>query len=133
MADPMTHSREDASVGELVSRIATDLSTLLRQEMALAKAEVKEEATRAGKAAGMFGAGGVAGLLTAVFLSLALMFGLDAFLWTWAAALIVGLLWGGAAAALLLAGRTEMQHVTPPRRTIDTVKEDVEWLRMRGR
>jgi hypothetical protein len=101
--------------------------------MALAKVEVKEEAARAGKAAGMFGAGGVAGLLTAVFLSLALMFGLDAFLWTWAAALIVGLLWGGAAAALFLAGRTEMQHVTPPRRTIDTVKEDVEWLRTRGR
>jgi hypothetical protein len=129
MAEPVT---QDASVGELVSRVATDLSTLLRQEVALAKAEVKEEATRAGKAAGLFGAGGVAVLMTVVFLSLALMFGLDSFLWTWVSALLVGLLWGGIAAAMFVFGREEVQHVKGPERTIQTVKEDVEWLRTRG-
>jgi uncharacterized membrane protein YqjE len=134
MAEPVVHGRQDASVGELVSRVATDLSMLLRQELELAKAEVKQEATQAVKAAGMFGAGGVAGLLTLGFLSLALMFGLAAAgLRLWLAALVVALVWGAVAVAMLLSGRKEIQRVGPPERTIKTVKEDVQWLKSRGR
>jgi hypothetical protein len=134
MATLSSHARSDASVGELVSRVAADLSTLVRQELALAKAEVKEEATRAGKAAGLFGVGAVAGLMTLGFLSFALMFGLaDAGLDLWLSALIVGLLWAviGGVAALL--GRTEVKKIDGPDRTIKTVKEDVAWVKSRAR
>jgi hypothetical protein len=134
MATLGTHARNDASVGELVSRVATDLSTLLRQELELAKAEVKQEATQAGKAAGLFGVGGVAGLMTLGFLSFALMFGLaTAGVWLWLSALIVGLLWAVIAVVTLLVGRQEIKHIEGPDRTIKTVKEDVEWVKTRAR
>ena len=64
------------SVGELISEVTTDLTTLMRQELELAKAEVKQEATTAGKAAGMLGAAGFAGYMVALFLSIALWWAL---------------------------------------------------------
>jgi uncharacterized membrane protein YqjE len=134
MATPSTQARSDASIGELVSRVATDLSTLLRQELALAKAEVKEEAAQAGKAAAMFGVGAIAGLLTLVFLSFALLYGLvEADLAPWLSALIVGLLWAVIAGVTVLLGRNEIKGIEPPERTIKTVKEDVAWLKTRAR
>ena len=124
---------EQASVGELVKEVAQDLSTLMRQEVALAKAEVKDEAKDAGKAAGMFGGAGFAGWMTALFLSLALMFLLGAVMPDALAALIVGVLWGIAGAVLFLQGRKTMKQVDPaPRETIETVKEDVQWARTRN-
>jgi uncharacterized membrane protein YqjE len=133
MATTSTHSRSDASVGELVSRVATDLSTLIRQELALAKAEVKQEVTQAGKAAGLFGVGAVAGLMVLVFLSAAALFGLANVVDGWLAALIVAVVWAviGAVAALL--GARSIRHIEPPERTIKTVKEDVEWVKNRAR
>jgi Putative Actinobacterial Holin-X, holin superfamily III len=83
MTDPTTRpagtqaDAENTSVGELMSNVSRDLFTLLRQEIALAKAEVKEEAKKAGKAAGMFGGAGFAGYLVLLFLSLALWWGLS--------------------------------------------------------
>jgi uncharacterized membrane protein YqjE len=133
MATPSTYARNDASVGELVSRVATDLSTLVRQELALAKAEVRQEAAQAGKAAGLFGVGAVAGLMTLLFLSLAAVFGLTYVVDEWLAALIVGLAWGVIALVTVLLGRNEIKSVEPPERTIKTVKEDVEWLKSRAR
>jgi uncharacterized membrane protein YqjE len=134
MATPSTQARSDASIGELVSRVATDLSTLVRQELALAKAEVKQEATQAGKAVAMFGVGALGGLLTLVFLSVALLFGLvEAGLAPWLSALIVALLWGVIAGVTALLGRNELKRIDPPERTIRTVKEDVEWLKTRAR
>jgi uncharacterized membrane protein YqjE len=134
MATPSTQARSDASIGELVSRVATDLSTLLRQELALAKAEVKEEAAQAGKAAAMFGVGAIAGLLTLVFLSFALLYGLvEAGLAPWLSALIVGLLWAVIAGVTVLLGRNSIKGIEPPERTIKTVKEDVAWLKTRAK
>ena len=66
----------DSSIGELIGNISNDLSQLFRQEVELAKAEVKEEAAKAGKAAGMLGGAGFAGYLAVVLLSFALVFGL---------------------------------------------------------
>ena len=68
----------DASVGELFSEVAQDMSTLMRQELALAKAEVKEEAVKAGRAAGMFGGAGFAGYMVLLFASIAAWWGLGA-------------------------------------------------------
>jgi MFS family permease len=120
-------------VGELVSRVATDLSTLVRQELALAKAEVKQEAAQAGKAAGMFGVGALAGLMTLVFLSIAGLFALALALPLWLSALIVAAVWGVVALVLVLLGSREIKHIEPPERTIKTVKEDVEWVKSRTR
>lgn len=114
----------DASVGELFSEVAQDLSTLMRQELALAKAEVKEEAVKASRAAGMFGAAGFAGYMVLLFASIAAWWGLAAVMATGWAALIVTAIWAVIGAVLFLVGRQRMREVNPkPERTTETVKE----------
>jgi hypothetical protein len=118
----------DVPVGALVSEVAHDLSTLVRQELELAKAETRQEVVKAGKAGGAFGGAGVAAWIGLVFLSAALMFGLGAVMPLGWAALIVGVLWVIVAAALALYGRGRMRQVSPvPDRTTETIKEDVRW------
>jgi len=121
---------ENQSVGSLVSELTSDLSTLMRQEVELAKVELKQEAAKAGKAAGMFGGAGFAGWMVAVFVSLALMFALDAFMPTGWAALIVAILWAIVGAVLFTRGRKQLSDVRPvPEQTVETLKEDVEWAK----
>jgi hypothetical protein len=121
------------SVGELVGQVANDLSTLVRQEMALAKAEVKDEAKKAGKGAGMLGAAGLAGYFLLLFLSLALMWGIGEMFdpdHPWIGALIVAVIWGIAAAVLASVGKKKLQQVNPkPEQTVESVKEDVRWTK----
>jgi hypothetical protein len=114
-------------VGELIGEIAEDLSTLVRQEIALAKAEVRQEAGKAGGAAGMFGGAGVAGLLVAVFASLTLMFALDALMPIGWAALIVTLIWAGVGAFLFARAKERMRSIKAPTQTMETLKEDARW------
>ena len=119
------------SVGELLGDISTDLSTLMRQEVALAKAELKETADHAKAAGGMFAGAGVAGHLALIFLSLALWWALgdllDSLGWS---ALIVGLLWAVAAAVMAAMGRTRLRQATPVApRTVDTAKDIPDALR----
>ncbi|NUS63842.1 MAG: phage holin family protein [Saccharothrix sp.] len=121
---------DQASLGQLVGDLAEDLSRLMRQELELAKAEIRQEATKAGKAAGMLGAAGFAGYMTAVLLSLALAFGLATFMGLGWATLVVAVLWAIAGFVLFSAGRTRLRKVNPkPERTIETLKEDAEWAR----
>jgi len=121
---------DQASLGELVGDLTQDLSRLMRQELELAKAEIREEAAKAGKAAGMLGAAGFAGYMTAVLLSFALAFGLAYAVGLGWATLIVAVLWGIAGAVLYTAGRSRLKTVSPkPERTIETLKEDAEWAR----
>jgi hypothetical protein len=121
---------EPGSIGEIISDISDGLSQLFRQEVELAKAEIRTEASKAGKAAGMFGGAGVAGLLTAIMLSFALTYGLGNVMDLGWAALIVGVLWAIAAAVLFAAGRSRARTVSPmPRQTIETLKEDAQWLK----
>ena len=121
---------EQTSVGELIGNISNDLSTLFRQEVELAKAELKQEASKAGKAAGMLGAAGYAGHLTLVLLSFALVFALGNVMDYGWAALIVGAIWGIVAAILFVNGRKKLKTVDPvPHRTVDTIKEDAQWLK----
>lgn|SRR5690349_6130653 len=125
-----TDEVEQTSVGELIGNISDDLSTLFRQEVELAKVELKQEATKAGKAAGMLGGAGFAGYLAVVLLSLALVFGLGNVMDLGWAALIVAVLWGIVGAALYAVGRNKLKTVDPtPRRTVDTLKEDAQWLK----
>jgi len=121
---------EQASVGELIGNISNDLSQLFRQEIELAKAEVKQEATKAGKAAGMLGAAGFAGYLTVILLSFALVFALGNVMDLGWAALIVAIIWAIAGAVLYANGRKKLKTVDPvPHRTVDTMKEDAKWLK----
>jgi hypothetical protein len=121
---------EPGSLGEIISDISEGLSRLFRQEVELAKAEIRTEATKAGKAAGMFGGAGLAGLLTAIMLSLAVTYGLGNVMDLGWAALIVGVLWAIATAVLFAAGRRRARTVSPmPRQTIETLKEDAQWLK----
>lgn len=118
------------SLGDLVSELTGDLSKLMRQELELAKAEIRQEATKAGKATGMLAAAGFAGYLTTVLLSLALVFALGAIMPLGWAALIVAALWGIAGAALYTSGRAKLRTVNPkPERTVETLKEDAEWAK----
>jgi putative superfamily III holin-X len=114
---------EVSSLGAIVSDISNDLSTLMRQELALAKAEAQQTASRAGKGAGMLAGAGVAGHMTLVFLSLALMWALDAALdsLVWAS-VIVMLLWAAIAAILAVMGRSQLKRAPGMDRTVDTAK-----------
>ncbi|MGI8681436.1 MAG: phage holin family protein [Mycobacteriales bacterium] len=119
-----------ATVGQLVGEAASDLSKLMRLELDLAKAEIKEEAKKAGKGAGLLGAAGFAGYLVVLFASLALMFALGSFLPLGWAALIVAILWAIVGAVAYSRGRAQMKTVSPkPEQTIETLKEDAEWAK----
>ncbi|MHA6625069.1 phage holin family protein [Pseudonocardia sichuanensis] len=119
-------------VSELVGNVARDLSTLVRQELALARAELRQEAVTTGKAAGALGAAGVAALFAVLFLSLALWAGLSHLMDAGWAGLLVGVLWGIAAAVLAVTGRSRLRDVSPtPERTVDTLSSVPDALRGR--
>ncbi|MDI6104909.1 phage holin family protein [Actinoplanes sp. NEAU-A12] len=125
-ADPVA----ETSIGDIIGNISDDLSQLFRQEVALAKAEIQQEATKAGKAAGMLGGAGFAGYLAVVLLSFAVVFGLSNVMDPGLAALIVAIIWGAIGAVLFVNGRKKLKTVDPvPRRTTETLKEDAQWLK----
>src|SRR6201986_3045781 len=114
----------NASVGELVGHVAKDLSQLMRQELELAKAEVKQEVSKTGKAAGMLGGAGFAGYMVLLFASIALWWGLANVMDQGWAALIVTGIWAVIGGVLFVVGRNQMKQVDPkPERTVETVKE----------
>ena len=122
----------DRSVGELMKQLSAETSTLIKQEMALARAELTEQGKRAGAGAGMLGGAGVAGLLTLGALTATLIALLDTAMATWLAALIVTVVWAAIAAVLALQGRNKIKEATPPApQTVETVKEDVRWAKTR--
>lgn len=127
--DAVTPDDDRASIGELIGELTQDLSRLMRQELELAKAEIREEAGKAGKAGGMLAGAGFAGYMTAVLLSLALVFALGNLMDLGWAALIVAVLWGIAGAVMFNSGRAKLRRVAKPERTIETLKEDAEWAR----
>ena len=114
----------EPSIGELFGEVSKDLSTLMRQEVALAKAEAKQSAAEAGKGAGMLGGAALAGWFTLLFLSVALWWALgqtDIGLgWS---AVIVALLWAVVAAVLAAVGRSQLKKVRGMPYTVDTAKK----------
>ena len=121
---------ETRSVGQIVGDISQDMTTLIKQEMDLAKSEMKQEVAKLGKGAGMFGGAGVAGHLTLFFLSFALTFLLDNWMPVELAVLIVAALWGIVAAVLAMRGRQEIKQANPQLPTTQqTLKEDVQWAK----
>jgi MFS family permease len=118
-------------IGDLVKQLAGQTSTLVRQEIDLARAEMSQKAGVAGKGAGMFSGAAVVGLLAAGALTACLILALSEVVPDWLAALIVALVLGAIAAVLALQGRNRIRAATPPvpEKTVETVKEDVEWAK----
>ncbi len=120
--DPTTWA--DVSVGDLIGNVTRDLSTLLRQELALAQAELKQEATKTAKGAGAMAGAGVAGYFVLLFLSLALWAGLSNVMDAGWAGLIVAVIWAVMAAVLFGTGRAKLRQVRPtPERTVETLSQ----------
>ena len=120
----------EKSLGQLVADMTSEVSTLMRKEVELAKVELKDEVRQAGKAGGMLGAGALTGYLTILFASFDLAWLLDEVMHTALAFFLVAVLYGIAAAVLLSRGRDQLKHVDPvPRQTVETLKEDVEWAK----
>ena len=128
--DPADTDPRDRGIGELIKDLASQTSTLVRQEIKLAQAEVTQKGKLAGKGAGMLGGAAVAALLGLGALTALLIVALDAALPLWLAALIVTVLWLGLATVLALAGKKALQSATPPApQTVETVKEDIQWAK----
>jgi uncharacterized membrane protein YqjE len=121
----------EQSTGDLVKQLSQQVSTLVRQEVDLAKSEMGEKGKKAGVGLGILGGAGVAALLALGSLTAFLILLFDLGMPAWAAALIVTVLWAAVAGVLALQGRDKVKEVGKPipEKTAESVKEDVEWLK----
>lgn len=124
-----TTPTSDASLGELVASATRDLSQLMRQEVELAKAEIKRDVLAAGKGAGMLGGAGFSGLLGLLFLSVAAAYALGRVVPLGTGFLLVGVAYLLVAGLLALTGKKSLGRITPPEKTIETLKDDAAWAR----
>jgi hypothetical protein len=124
MSDPTPSEQRaaTASLGELLSEVSSDLSTLMRQELELAKAELKQSASRAGKGAGMLGGATYAAAMTVLFLSIALWWALGYLIGLAWSGLVVAVVWGAVAGVLYLAGRAQMKKIQGAPKTVESIK-----------
>ena len=129
-ADARAPDARERGIGELVKDLASQTSTLVRQEIQLAQAEVTQKGKVAGKGAGLLAGAAVFGLLALGALTAGLIALLDKAMATWVAALIVMALWAIVALVLAKAGQKSLQQATPPvPQTVETVKEDIQWAK----
>jgi uncharacterized membrane protein YqjE len=132
MADAVnaTTDARERPIGELIKDLSSQTSTLVRQEIELARAELQQKGKLAGKGAAMLGGAAVAALLALAALTAGLIALLDLAMATWVAALIVMALWAVVALVLAKAGQKSLQKATPPvPQTVETVKEDIQWAK----
>jgi Flp pilus assembly protein TadB len=121
---------DDRSLGELVGELTRDFSQLMRQEVQLAKTELKEEAVKAGRAAGQLTAAAVAAHLCVLLASLAAAWAIGEALPVWAGLAIIAAVLGVVAAVLYSRGREQARQIDlVPEETVETLKEDAQWAR----
>jgi predicted phage tail protein len=129
MAQPVV-TREERSLGELFSELAAETSTLVRQEVALAQTELTQKATTVGKNVGFLVVGGAVGYAALLAVIAAVIIGLAHFIPAWAAALVVGVVVGIVAYLLISSALTALKKTDlTPRNTVETLKEDAQWLK----
>ena len=127
---PLEEPRDGRTLGQIVGDISQDLTTLVRQEMDLAKTELRQEAQQAGKGIGMLAGAAVTALLMLIFLSWALTWLLDNWMPVELAALITALIWAVVTGVLASMGRTKLREANPQLpQTQQTLKEDAAWVR----
>ena len=120
-------------IGELLKQLSEETTTLVRQELELAKAEVAQKGQQAGKGAGMFGGAGILGFLSLAALTAALIMLIDKATPNWVAALIVCVVYAAIAGVLALQGRNKVKEAVPPvpEQATESVKEDAQWAKTR--
>jgi hypothetical protein len=125
VSDPTPSERQAAneSLGTLVTEVTKDLSTLMRQELELAKVELRDTAQRSAKGAGLFGGAGYAASMTILFLSIALWWALGTLMGGGWSGVVVALIWAVIALILFLVGRKKFQEVKGAPETVDSVKQ----------
>jgi uncharacterized membrane protein YqjE len=122
------------SISDVLQDIVANVQTIIRSEVRLAKTEITEEATKAGRAATVLVAGAVAGLFTVWLLLLTIVFSLATVIPMWSAALLVLVIMAIITAVLLSVGRKRMKTVhAKPEKTIESVKENVEWVKSQAK
>lgn len=135
----MTASRDnelrDRPTGELLRDLSDHTTTLVKQEMELAKAELQEKGKQAGLGAGMFGGAGLFGLGAFAALTACLIAALDQAMEIWLAALVVAVAYAVIAAVLAMTGKQKVKQAVPPvpEQAKDSVKEDMEWAKTQAR
>ena len=136
MADMNGHGdARERPVAELLKELSEQTTTLVRQELTLARAELTEKGKRAGIGLGMFGGTGLFALLSLGALTACLILALNEAMAAWLAALIVAVVYAAIAGVLALAGKKEVERATPPvpEQATESVKEDIEWAKHRAR
>lgn len=127
---PHDYGTREPTLGELVTDLAGDLSTLVRQEIALARAETVETVRTATRSSAMMAAGGALAYAGLIVLLLALAYLLGEFMSLWLAALIVGVVVAAIGGALLMAGKSRIANLSVvPERTVESIKEDAQWAK----
>ncbi len=126
----MPDIKEDRSLGELFAELADDTSTLVRQEVALATTELTQKATRAAKQIGFLVVGGLIAYAAFLAILAAIIIGLAQIIPAWLAALFVGLIVAAVAAWLITKALHALKETDlTPRQTVETLKEDVQWMK----
>lgn len=128
-------AQDERPVGELLRELSEQTSTLVHQELELAKLELAQKGKRAGIGAGMFGGAGLVGLYAVGALTAAIVMVLATAMAGWLAALIVAVAYGLLGGGLALAGRSQVQQATPPvpEQATESVKEDVQWAKAKAK
>ncbi|MBV8344844.1 MAG: phage holin family protein [Candidatus Eremiobacteraeota bacterium] len=126
-----SQTNENRESPSSLGQLASDIATLVREEMRLAKAEMAEKAKSAGVGAGMLSASAVTALFTLASLTALGIVTLALVLPLWLAVLIATVIWGGVTAGLALLGKRKVADAAPfvPEQTIENIKEDVAWAR----
>jgi hypothetical protein len=122
-ARPALESEDGRSIGQILGDVSRDVSTLMRQEVALAKAELRQSGVRAGKGIGMFGGAAAAGMLFLVFLSVCAWWALGELIGRGWSALIVAVVWAIVAAILAVAGKKELERIRGLQQTAETMSK----------
>jgi uncharacterized membrane protein YqjE len=134
-ADRNNNDLRERPAGELLKELSDHTTTLVRQEIELAKAELGEKGKKAGLGAGMFGGAGLFGVFAFAALTTCIVVALDSAMPLWLAALIVAVVYGAIAGVLALQGRNKVQEAGPPvpEQATESVKEDVQWAKTQAR
>jgi uncharacterized membrane protein YqjE len=135
MAADHNNDLREHGTGELLKELSDHTTTLVRQEIELAKAELGEKGKKAGLGAGMFGGAGLFGLFALAALTTCIIAALDSAMPLWLAALIVAVVYGAIGAVLALQGRNKVQEAGPPvpEQASESVKEDVQWAKTQAK
>jgi uncharacterized membrane protein YqjE len=135
MAADHNNDLRERGTGELLKQLSDHTTTLVRQEIELAKAELGEKGKKAGLGAGMFGGAGLFAVFAFAALTTCIIVALDSAMPLWLAALIPAVIYAAVAGALALQGRTKVQEAAPPvpEQASESVKENVQWAKTQAK